>query len=211
MVDLSEFNPTDRSSVRRELFISDTTPLIGWVGRLDRKKRVEDFIRAAALVHNNQPDARFLIVGGPDAFMPEYAVELHGLAQSLGLSRVLTFLGDRPDVPRILSSLDVLVWLSRGEGMPHVIAEAGAAGLPVVATLDNGTQQQITDGENGLFVPHENPAAVASASERLMNSPSLRRYLGANLRHKVECEYSATVVTRQWERLFDELTAETNL
>ena len=48
MVDLSEFNPTDRSSVRRELFISDTTPLIGWVGRLDRKKRVEDFIRAAA-------------------------------------------------------------------------------------------------------------------------------------------------------------------
>ena len=67
-------------AVRRSLGIADDQVLIGWVGRLDRKKRVEDFIRAAAIVAEREPQARFVVVGGPDAFMPEYRDELHRLA-----------------------------------------------------------------------------------------------------------------------------------
>ena len=89
--------------------------------------------------------------------------------------------------------------------MPHVIAEAGAAGLPVVATCDNGTAEQITPGHNGLFVAHEAPAEVADALTLLVRDPALRQRLGRNLRRKVEAEYSAEVVTRRWETLFDEL------
>lgn len=208
MVDLDEFNPADRISVRAELGVNIDSPLIGWVGRLDRKKRVEDFIQAAAIVLREEPQTRFVVIGGPDAFMPEYADELKAWANHLGLGQSIAFLGDRADVPRLLSGLDIFVWLSKDEGMPHVISEAGAACLPVIATRDNGTEEQITEGYDGLFVPHESPAAVAKAIKRLIHDPDLRRQLGANLRRKVEQEYSTSVVTRQWEALFDEVIAE---
>ncbi|MBF6612569.1 MAG: glycosyltransferase family 4 protein [Chloroflexi bacterium] len=208
MVDLAEFDQLHREPARRELGVEDSMPLVGWVGRLDRKKRVEDFVRAAAAVCKTHPEARFVIVGGPDAFMPEYAGELARLGANLGLEGRLLFLGDRPDVPRLLSGLDIFVWLAQGEGMPHVIAEAGAAHLPVIATRDNGTEEQIEDEVSGLFVPHESPEAVASAINRLIDEPGLRHKLGAKLRLKVEREYSAAVVARRWEALFDEIVAE---
>lgn len=208
MVDLREFSTTHRAAVRQEWGVDDDTTMIGWVGRLDRKKRVEDFIRAAALLHRSQPNARFVVIGGPDAFMPEYADELQTLAHDLALDGVLRFLGDRADVPHLLSGLDIFVWLSKGEGMPHVIAEAGAAGLPVVATCDNGTAEQITHGQTGLFVPHGAPAEVAAALTLLIHDPALRQRLGHNLRRKVEREYSTAVVTARWQALFDELLQE---
>jgi glycosyltransferase involved in cell wall biosynthesis len=210
MVDLAEFDPTARGAVRAELGLPDDAPVIGWAGRLDRKKRVEDFLHAAAIVRRSHAEARFLVVGGPDAFMPEYADELRALATELELDGAARFLGDRADLPRLLAGLDVFVWLSRGEGMPHVIAEAGAAGLPVVATRDNGSAQQIEDGVSGLFVPHESPVAVASSIDWLIREPDLRRRLGHALRAKVERDYSAEVVSRRWEALFDEVIAESS-
>ncbi len=201
MVDLSEFDPADREGVREELGVPEAVPLIGWVGRLDRKKRVEDFLRAAALVRARHPEARFVVLGGPNVSVPEYADEL---ARELALGDALTFLGDRADVPRLLSGLDVFVWLSRDEGMPRVVSEADAAALPVVATRDNGSEEQIMDDVTGLFVPHETRRAVASELGRLIRNPRLRRRLGRNLRLKVEREYgAAAAVARRWEELFD--------
>lgn len=208
MVDLAEFDPAERGSVRAEWQVGPAVPVIGWVGRLDRKKRVEDFLQAAALLRRDVPAAHFVVIGGPDAFMPEYADELRALVVALGLRAALTFLGDRPDVPRLLSGLDVLAWLARGEGMPHIIAEAGAARLPVVATRDNGTTEQIVDGYSGLFVSHEDPPAVAAAFRRLLAQPTLRRHLGAGLRRTVEREYDAVLLTRRWTALFDEVLAQ---
>ncbi len=208
MVDLTEFEGADRAGVREEFGVEGDAPFVGWVGRLDRKKRVEDFVRVAALLAEERPDARFVAIGGPDAFMPEYADELKALADELGLGERFIWTGDRPDVPRLLAGLDVFVWLSKDEGMPHVIAEAGAAGLPVVATRDNGTLEQITDGETGLFVPHRDPEAVARTVGRLLDDPAPRRRLGQALRRKVEREYAVPVVVRAWEALFEEVLAE---
>ena len=211
MVDISEFDLLDagtRAQVRAEWDIASHTFVAGWVGRLDRKKRVEDFLHAAALVHARQPDVRFVVIGGPDAFMPEYADELRALATRLGIAESVIFTGDRPDVPRQLCALDVLVWLSRGEGMPHVISEAGAAALPVIATRDNGSEQQIQDSVSGLFVPHECPSAVAECILRLHHQPALRRELGAALRARVEREFAAPIVARRWAAVFDEVLAE---
>jgi glycosyltransferase involved in cell wall biosynthesis len=203
MVDMAAFDPATRAPTRAALAIGDDVPLIGWVGRLDAKKRVEDFIAAAAIVHATRPEARFVVIGGPDAFMPDYAARLRVQARTLGLDGALTFLGDRADIPALLSALDIFVWLSRGEGMPHVIAEAGAAGLPVVATRDNGTIEQIVDGTSGLFVPHEDPPAIAAAITRLIDDAPLRRRLGAALHAKVRADYSVETVVPQWQRLFD--------
>ncbi len=208
MVDTSAFDPTRRTSTRTALGIADGVPLIGWLGRLDPKKRVEDFIDAAALVHRRYPAARFVVIGGADAFLPEYAVALRGRATVLGLDGALTFLGDRDDVPDLLAALDVFVWLSRGEGMPHVIAEAGAARLPVVATRDNGSEQQIVDQVSGLFVPHEDPPAVAAAIARLLDDVALRARLGSALREKVDADYAVGAVVPRWEALFAEVLAD---
>ncbi len=208
MVDTRAFDPAHRKPTRAALGIPEGVPLIGWLGRLDAKKRVEDFIDAAAQIHAQNRQAQFLVIGGPDAFMPDYAVQLRERASKLGLNGVLHFLGDRADVPQLLAALDVFVWLSRGEGMPHVIAEAGAAGLPVVATCDNGTAEQIVDGTSGLFVPNENPRAVAAAVQRLLNDPALRTRLGTALKAKVEREYAIPAVVPQWERLFADVLAE---
>lgn len=120
MVDLDEFQPERRPAMRAALGIGPEHLLIGWVGRLDRKKRVEDFIAAALRVAPQQPRARFVIVGGPDAFMPDYADELRRMAAPLK-DRII-FTGDRPDVADLLGAMDIFCWLSRGEGMPHVIA-----------------------------------------------------------------------------------------
>jgi len=208
MVDLAEFKPERRPGMRAALGIAPHHILIGWVGRLDRKKRVEDFIEAAALVHATAPDARFVVIGGKDAFMPNYEQELRQLATARNLGAVLRFLGDRPDVPDLLVALDIFVWLSRGEGMPHVIAEAGSARLPVIATADNGATEQIVDGVSGIFVPHELPAAVAAALTRLIGDAPLCARLGSALRRHVELTYATTVVVRQWEGVFDAVLAE---
>ncbi len=95
MVDLSEFMAADRAGARHRLGIGDDEPLIGWVGRLDAKKRLEDFIEAAAILYQTRPELRFVVVGGPDAFMPEYANDMRQLAAARGLSAALSFLGDR--------------------------------------------------------------------------------------------------------------------
>src|SRR5262249_6223478 len=73
MVDLGEFRPGDRESARAELGVAPDEPLVGWVGRLDPKKRVQDFVEACGRVARERPGARFLVIGGPDAFFPEYA------------------------------------------------------------------------------------------------------------------------------------------
>ena len=208
MVDLDAFNPADRAGVRAELGIASDVPLIGWVGRLDRKKRVEDAIHAAALLRETHLHAQWLVIGGPDAFMPEYADTLQQLTSDLGLDKTVHFLGDRADVPHLMAGLDAFVWLSQGEGMPHVISEAGAAGLPVVATRDNGSEEQISDGITGLFVPHQSPQAVASALRRLLDDTALRQRLGTALQRKVAAEYSAAVVVPQWQAAFEAVIAE---
>jgi glycosyltransferase involved in cell wall biosynthesis len=208
MVDLDEFHPGDREAIRREWGVGETTPVVGWVGRLDRKKRVEDVIRAFARVAPSWPEAQLAIVGGPDAFMPEYADELRGLTRELDLAQRVLFLGDRPDVPQLMAGVDVLAWLSEDEGMPHVLIEAGAAGVPVIATPDVGAVDVVADGMTGLLVPHRDPAAVARALDRLLADPMLRRHLGANLRRQVEQQWSAAAVVPRWEKLFNEVIGE---
>src|SRR6266511_3549777 len=71
-VDLTEFDPGHRPGARVELGARGDEPLIGWVGRLDPKKRVEDFVEAAGIVGQKRADVRFAVIGGIDAFFTEY-------------------------------------------------------------------------------------------------------------------------------------------
>ena len=209
MVDLSEFMAADRAAL-------DT----GWASamarapdRLGRKARCQEtargFYRSCRDPLSDQAGTSgSWSWAGRMPSCPNTPMTCGSWPTARGLSAALSFLGDRQDIPDLMSAMDVFVWLSRGEGMPHVIAEAGAACLPVVATADNGSTQQVEEGVTGLFVPHESPIDVAAAIERLIRQPELRQKLGNALRTKVETHWSATVVVPQWEALFDAVLDE---
>jgi glycosyltransferase involved in cell wall biosynthesis len=162
--------------------------MVGFVGRLDRNKRVEDFITAASLVLRHLSDARFVVAGGGvDA---AYAEDCRDLAARLDLGEQLTFAGPIPDAQPVLRAVDVLVLPSVLEGHPLVLLEAMALGKPVVATDIPGCREVIRDGVEGLLVPPRNPEAIAAAVIGLLGSPGERARLGAAAHARVREEFS---------------------
>jgi glycosyltransferase involved in cell wall biosynthesis len=164
-VDVEAFASAERSDeVRRQLGAGPGELLVGTVGRIHPRKDVATFLRACALVGRERADARFVVIGSAEA--PEevaYATEMRALASSLGMASRLVWAGARRDMPRVLKALDVFVLCSRHEGFGRVVAEALAAGVPVVAT-DEGAAPELLRG-----VP----------SARLVNAADARRFADA--------------------------------
>jgi glycosyltransferase involved in cell wall biosynthesis len=182
--------------------------VIVFVGRLDPKKHAEDLIRAARLLETDCPEAFFLIVGGEDSFAPEYGQRLVSNAADLMTRGRLAFTGTRSDIAGILSASDILVLPSTGEGMAHVINEAGAAGLAVVATDDGAASEQLEAGRCGRLVGQRNIVGLAEALKDLIRDKQQRRLLGQRLKEKVAAEYDARVVIAKWNALFESVAAE---
>lgn len=185
------------------LGLAPTTPLNLTVARFSEQKGHRLLIDAMPAILASCPQARFVWVGeGP------LVAELRAIVRVRGLAPAVCFLGRRDDVPALLATADVLVQPSLFEGLPLVVLEAGAAGLPVVATPDIGAVELVQDGVTGLLVPHRDPAAVARALDRLLADPSLGHELGGNMRREVEQRWSVAVVVPRWETLFDEVIPE---
>ncbi len=206
IVDLSAFNPGERESLRKAYGFGDDC-IVLFVGRLDAKKGIEDLIDAAAAVLPEYPSARFLVVGPPDAYQPQHAARIMTqAAEELPPGRFI-FTGARSDVPSILCAADICVLPSRGEGMSHVINEAGAAALPVIAYDDGAAGEQLEGGQSGVLVPPGDRAGLASALRLLISSPELRGRLGNKLRERVLREYTVQRVVPQWHALLEEVAA----
>ena len=118
----------------------------------------------------------------------------------LGLTARVRFAGRMPnsEVASLLSDLDIFAMPSRREEWGVAAAEASASGLPVVATTVGGIPEIVVDGETGLLVPPEDPAALAKALERLIADPGLRSRLGTAGRHRIDDLY-------RWERCVDRM------
>jgi glycosyltransferase involved in cell wall biosynthesis len=150
------------------------------------------------------PDATFVLAGdGP------LRAELEAQARALGIADRCVFLGYRADVPDLLAAADLLVLPSLFEGLPVSVLEAMAAERPVVATAIGGTDEAIVPEESGLLVPPRDPAALASAIQRLRADPGLARRLALAGRARVEREFSSDVTAGHIMRIYDEVLAET--
>ncbi len=148
---------------------------------------------------------RCLLAGdGPDR------AHLESLVEELGLGRVVTFLGPRPraEIVALMHQADVLVVPSvptesgRREGMPVVVMEAMAAGLPVVASAISGIPEVVQDGVTGLLVPPRDPVALAAALERAATDGPERQAMIAAAQDVVRERYDYDVVTRRLIDLF---------
>lgn len=175
-IDLSLFSsPPPRRSRRT----------VAMVANLREEKGHDVLLRAAVLVRQQVPDARFLVIGdGP------LRGSLRQLGESLGLGDTVEFLGHREDVPALLAGSDVYAFPSRTEAFPNGLIEGMAAGLPVVATGVGGILELVTDGRNGLLVAPDDAPALAESLVRLMRDDTLAATLAAAARHTIEQRYS---------------------
>lgn len=156
---LSDFERSEsaREAVRAELGATSGDVVIGTVANYRVQKAYPDLLHAARRVLDSDPRARFVAVGqGP------LEAEIIRLRDALGLGDRFLLLGQRDDVPRLLSGCDVFTLASHYEGFPVSVMEALAAGLPVVVTAVGGLAGTIVDGVHGRVVPPKQPDRLAA-------------------------------------------------
>jgi glycosyltransferase involved in cell wall biosynthesis len=195
--------PQDRGhDVRAELGIDARDPVIGAVSGLRAQKAYDVLIRAAAILRQQFPRLRVLIVGeGTER------PHLEALIHELGLEPTVRLLGYRADVPNVLDALDVAVSSSDFEGSPLSIMEYMEAGRPVVATRVGGVPDLIEQGVHGLLVERRNPSALASSIAELLRDPDRAAEMGVRGRERRRSEFDIDVTRRRIEELYEELWA----
>ena len=198
-VDLGAF------SERRRRDTSGGDFLIGTMGRLHPVKAHEVFLKAMAHLHRRHPGVAAAIVGGG-----QRRATLEALSRDLGLEGVVRFVGPVPheDVPSWFDRFDVFVLSSDWEGLPMVVLEAAAAGLPIVATDVGDVGEVVRDGDTGYLVPPRDPRALADAIARMIEEPDSRREMGSNARALAESQFDVRRLAQQTAELYREVLAE---
>ncbi|MGH7349685.1 MAG: GT4 family glycosyltransferase PelF, partial [Candidatus Rokuibacteriota bacterium] len=184
---------------------------VGFVGRVVPIKDVKTFIRAFKIVSEALPGASAVIAGPGDEDL-EYLAECRTLAATLGVTERVEFTG-RVDVKEIYPRIDALVLTSISEGLPLVILEAAAAGIPVVST-DVGACRELLEGRlpadralgaSGLVTGLADPGATAQAVLSLARDAGLREEMGRAARARVRAHYQETGLIRSYREIYTDL------
>jgi glycosyltransferase involved in cell wall biosynthesis len=182
------------------LFPQSPGRIVGAAGRLSPEKGFDVFVAAAAQLARMEGSTGFVLFGdGPlrDA--------LERQAAAAGLEGRLVFAGFRKDLDGFLPWLDLLVLPSYTEGLPNVVLEGCAAGVPVVATAVGGTPEVIEDGVTGCLVPPGDAAALARRMLDVLHSPDGGRALAERGRQRVRAEFTFAAQAARYRELFAEL------
>jgi glycosyltransferase involved in cell wall biosynthesis len=154
-------------------------------------------ITAIASLQPRWPSLHLVLVGDGEA-----RPSLERLTRQLGLTATVHFAGVRPNEPNLHHLFDVSVLCSSSEAFPNSIVEAMAAGKPVVATRVGGIVDAVVDQHTGFLVPPRTPSAMASAIERLLIEPELRRQLGEAAARRARAQFHADQVLPALESLY---------
>jgi glycosyltransferase involved in cell wall biosynthesis len=180
-VDLERFKPPrDRKKFRREIGVGDTAPLIGNVGMIRPDKGQLELVKAAPLVLEKRPDARFVIVGQGTGILKR-GINVRNAIDRAGLADKIIMAGYRWDTPDVYAACDIIVIASlRTEASPIVLREAFASGRPVIATKVGDIPEIVQHRENGLLIEPGNTTALAAAILEFISDPQLAAYCAAN-------------------------------
>jgi glycosyltransferase involved in cell wall biosynthesis len=195
-IDIAEFDPAqiDRADARARLGIAGTRRvLLGVVAQLSPWKGQDTAIEALRLLSEQGIDAHLLLIGSAKfrdratRFDNEaYVARLRELVSAAELGQRVSWLGEREDVPELMSALDVLLLPSSQEPFGRALIEAMALGVPVIATDVGGPGEIVRDGVEGLLVAPDEPSAWAGAIRALAADPALRSQMGRAGRRRVE-------------------------
>jgi glycosyltransferase involved in cell wall biosynthesis len=174
------------------------------VGRLVEKKGFPDLLRACARLRGVAPFHLTVLGDGP------MRGELEAVCRDLGLDDAVTFDGERDSVAVVDALRDADVFAltpfvtadGDRDGVPNVVVEALAAGLPVVATDVGGVAEAVVHGHNGLLAPARDVTAVAEHLESLLRDPSRRRMMGTRARETAERAFDVNRAAEQLVQVF---------
>ncbi len=202
-VDLAPFREArrHRAAIRASLGLPPTAPVIGAVTRLAAQKDPTTLVRAAGAVLRDLAGAHLVIVGdGP------LRGECERLVAALGIAPRVRLTGIRRDVAALMGAFDVLALTSLWEGLPRVIPQAMAAGVPIVASAVDGVTEVIEDGRTGLLVPPGNPDVLAGRLRALLLEPGRGQALAARAGAHAG-EFELDEMLRRLDALYRELGA----
>jgi glycosyltransferase involved in cell wall biosynthesis len=172
------------------------------VRRLVYKNGLDTLIESAALIAQEYPDILFIIAGkGPSKQLIEDRIK------ELGIENNTKLTGFVPDemLPVYYNAADYFVLPSAsGEGLPLVLFEAMACGLPVVATAVVGTPEIIEHMKNGVLVPPMNPKVMAEALSKLLTDEEIGRSIGEEAKRKIEKQFSWEENVRKLAKIYSE-------
>lgn len=188
------------ASMRAELALAPDALVVGIVANLRAIKDHATLLRAIAEIAPQFPSLALVIIGAGDQREP-----LAALAESLQLSNVVRFAGNRPNQPNPHFLFDVSVLTSTSEGFPNSIVEAMAAGRPVVATEVGGVPDAVTDGRTGLLVPARDSAALARALASVLADAPRREAMGLAGRERARADFAAAEVIHLVESLYESM------
>lgn len=190
--------------IRTMLKLNPDDIVVGAVGSLIKRKRVDDFIEAISLLKlKTRLPLKALIVGdGPEREILEREVSAKGLVDTV------VFAGFQPDAFSYVNAMDIFVLVSEKEGLPRVILEAMLLGKPVVASWVTGSKELVLDGETGILVPLGQPGKLAEALLELVSDPAKRKSLGEKGRARVLDHFSIEQYVSGVEKVFAEVLGE---
>lgn len=186
-----------RAHLRAQLNLDAKSIVVGMIARLAPQKGVGMFIDCAARVLQTDPRTVFLLIGsGPKEEQTKKRVN------ALGLGERLRLLGHRDDAEQLYGAFDILALSSLYEGLPYVLLEGMACGLPVVATDVLGTSELVDDGRSGCLVPLDDAPRMADCLLELIASPEARERLGHAGRERIRTEFTLEAFLKAHERLY---------
>ena len=170
-IDIARYNKqlgqAEAVALKTQLHLPIDVPIITTVGRLHPQKGHSYLLKAIPEILRVHSEVHFLWVG--DGSLSE---ELKRQVDLAGLSNKITFAGVRSDIPDILAISNLFVLPSLWEGLPNVVLEAMAAGVPVVATNVDGTPELIKDGETGWLISPADTNDIATTLTRVLSDPA---------------------------------------
>lgn len=199
ITDFTRFLNADGRAIRERWLTDGFSKLIVFMGRLVPQKDLFTLIEAAAVVGRGHPDARFLIVG-----RGYLEGELRGAIDARGLTKRVILAGAAAydEVPAYLAAADIIALTTVYEGNARVLAEAGAAGRPVVTTDVSGSLDTVDDGVTGYVVPVRNAAVFAERLIRLLDDPEMAGIMGQRARERVLDLYEESRLLREFREFW---------
>lgn len=189
------------AAARRDVGLDPDRPVVGMVANLNRPvKGADTFVETAVRVLREEPETRFLLVGGSGE-----STGVRGRVDELGISGAVHFAGFRDDVGPFYALMDISILTSLSEGLSITLLESMSRGLPIVATSVGGNPEVVVDGITGYLVPPRDPGEMAERIVALLRDPALRDRMGRQARQRYEAEFSLDRTARAYTKLFERL------